>query len=91
MTINIGQVPCFLLPLYSLNGQSVTIRRHQSCAGADERIEHDALAMRTVPDRICHHGNRFYRRMQAKVGSLAAKAVHAGVAPDVSPLSAMLA
>ena len=47
--------------------------------------------MRTVPDRIGHHGHGLYRRMQAKIPALAGKTVNACVAPDVGAVSPVFA
>src|ERR1700681_1334566 len=51
--------------------------RDQRCAGSDKRIEHNALAVRTVADGIGDHRHGFYRRMKVQIGAVAAKAVDA--------------
>src|ERR1700682_4455851 len=61
--------------------------RDQSCPRADESIEHNALAMRAVPDRIRHHRHRFYGGMQAQVRAVAAKTIDARIVPDVGTVA----
>src|SRR5258708_27204453 len=61
--------------------------RDQSRAGADKGVEHNALAMRAIPEGISHHCHGFYGRMQGQISALAAKAVHARIVPDISSVS----
>ena len=65
--------------------------RNHCGAGASKSIEHNSLSMGTVPDGIRHQCDRFDRRMKGKVGTLSAEAVHAGVAPDIGAVAAVLA
>ena len=47
--------------------------------------------MGAVPDGICHQRDWFDRRMKGKVGTIVTEAVHAGVAPDIGAVAAVLA
>src|SRR3984893_15170043 len=64
-------------------------RRDQSRAGADKCVEHNALAMRAIPEGISHHRHGFYGRMERQISAVAAKAVHARIVPDISAVSAV--
>jgi hypothetical protein len=47
--------------------------------------------MGAVPDGIRHQSDRFDGRMKGKVGTIVTEAVHAGVAPDIGAVAAVLA
>src|SRR5258707_9691647 len=64
-------------------------RRYQGRARADKGVEHNALAMRAIPDGISHHRHRFYRGMQTQISAVAAKAVYPSVVPDIGAVPAV--
>src|SRR5258708_30859720 len=66
-------------------------RRDQSRARADKGVEHNALAMRAIPEGIRHHRHGFYGGMQGQISTAAAKAVHARIGPDISAVSPVFA
>src|SRR3984893_12878667 len=66
-------------------------RRDQSRARADKSIEHNALAMRAIPEGISHHRHGFYGGMQGQISAVAAKAVHARIVPDISAVAPVFA
>ena len=67
-------------------------RGNERRAGAGKGIEDDAGALRAVKNGVGHHGCWLHRRVHGKVGiARRAKAVDAGVRPDVrtvAPVSA---
>src|SRR5260370_6607454 len=66
-------------------------RRDQSRARADKCVEHNALAMRAIPEGISHHRHGFYGRMQGQISAVFAEAVHARIVPDISSVSPVFA
>jgi hypothetical protein len=49
--------------------------RDESRAGSDKGIQHDTPAVRAIPDSVRHHGDGFYRRMQAQIAPILAETI----------------
>jgi hypothetical protein len=65
--------------------------RQQSGAGAQESVEHDLAAMRTVPDCIGHQRHRLDGRVHGQlIESARPEAVHPWIGPDVGARAPVL-
>src|SRR5260370_2273817 len=66
-------------------------RSDQSRARADKCVEHNALAMRAIPEGISHHRHGLYGRMERQITAVFAQAVHARIVPHISAVSPVFA
>jgi hypothetical protein len=87
-----GHVDVARLNLDAETAPASTLGSDQRGAGADEGVEHDPAAPRTVEDRILDQRDRLHCRMhsQRRV-ALGAKCVHAGVFPKIAAIAPIAA
>src|SRR4051794_14515326 len=65
---------------------------NQDRAAARERIEDDPLAMAAIPESVSYETDRFDGRVQGQqFMTFAVEGIDAGVAPQIRPITAMLA
>src|ERR1700753_3254496 len=81
------------LHLHPVAISASTFRGHQCCSRPEKTIEHYLLTSCRVENRVCHHSDGFYRRMEIceiPFGLLLRHGMEAWILPDIGSVAPKL-